>query len=86
MTPSRRSDSGINVTHKDFGGRASWGYVDASLPVSRQDARAQSANRRLILAAQREDDTGHGTAVAGIAGGVHSGVYKNANLIAVKIT
>lgn len=41
--------SGINTTHPDFFGRASWGF----------DA-VDGAN------SQRIDDTGHGTAVAGI--------------------
>lgn len=60
-------DSGIRITHEDFGGRASYGYdfVDND-PVA-------------------DDCYGHGTHVAGTAGGRSFGVAKGARLIAVRV-
>lgn len=60
-------DTGINVAHQAFGGRAVNGYdfVD-------NDSVAQDCN-------------GHGTHVAGIAGGRSYGVAKAATLVAVRV-
>ncbi|KAI0358423.1 serine proteinase [Trametes cingulata] len=57
-------DTGINIDHVEFGGRAKWGWAAPGLPLI--------------------DDVGHGTQVAGIAGGTRWGVAKEANVIAVK--
>ncbi|KAI0324196.1 serine proteinase [Cubamyces sp. BRFM 1775] len=57
-------DSGVNVEHVEFGGRAKWGWVAPDLP--------------------QEDETGHGTQVAGVAAGTRYGVAKEASIIAVK--
>ncbi|KFX98298.1 hypothetical protein V490_02368 [Pseudogymnoascus sp. VKM F-3557] len=59
-------DSGINIKHEEFGGRAVWGknYVEGSID---------------------EDEDGHGTHVAGIAGGANYGVASKAHLIAIKV-
>ncbi|KAI9098099.1 peptidase S8/S53 domain-containing protein [Phlyctochytrium arcticum] len=59
-------DTGINLNHTDFEGRAIWGTTTRS-----DDA-------------QDIDDNGHGSHVAGIAGGKTYGVAKKARLIAVK--
>ena len=60
-------DSGVRISHIEFGGRASngWDYVD-------NDAVANDCH-------------GHGTHVAGTAGGATYGVAKSATLIAVRV-
>jgi hypothetical protein len=58
-------DTGIRVTHDDFGGRASWGHN--------------------AIDGLDQDCHGHGTHVAGSAGGTAFGVAKGAELIAVKV-
>lgn len=59
---------GIDITHPDFEGRASFGasYV------------GKGAKKQV------KDDNGHGTHVAGIVGGKTYGVAKNVHIIAVK--
>jgi subtilisin family serine protease len=59
-------DTGIRVTHQDFGGRAVQG-VD------------------LVDGGPADDCHGHGSHVAGTAGGVTSGVAKGATLVAVRV-
>ncbi|KAF2706286.1 allergen Asp fl 1 [Pleomassaria siparia CBS 279.74] len=63
-------DSGINVAHVEFGGRASLGYnaVGAQTPESHYD------------------NSGHGTHVAGTIGSSTYGVAKKAHLVSVKIS
>ncbi|KAI9595261.1 peptidase S8/S53 domain-containing protein [Syncephalis fuscata] len=61
-------DTGVNVDHVDFGGRAVNGAILGG-----------SAGK------SPTDDQGHGTFVAGVIGGSHYGVAKNATLISVKI-
>ncbi|KAG8755551.1 subtilisin-like serine protease [Serendipita sp. 396] len=59
-------DSGINIGHMDFGGRARWGKTFGGYTPD-------------------IDGLGHGTHVAGTAGGNQFGVAKRANLIAVRV-
>ena len=61
-------DTGINLNHTDFEGRATWGFIGPDV-----------TNRDEV------DIRGHGTHVAGTAGGAKYGVARNANLIAVKV-
>ena len=60
-------DTGIRVTHQQFGGRATSGHdaVDGALPA--------------------DDCHGHGTHVAGTAGGSTYGIAKGASLVAVRV-
>ncbi|GAA1356634.1 S8 family peptidase [Saccharothrix algeriensis] len=58
-------DTGVRVTHRDFGGRAVWG----TNTVDDQD----------------EDCHGHGTHVAGTAGGSSYGVAKGVRLVSAKV-
>ncbi|MDQ1712277.1 MAG: hypothetical protein QOE45_1727 [Frankiaceae bacterium] len=64
-------DTGIRITHNEFGGRASYGYdaTDGSLPA---DDCGSSG-------------TGHGTHVAGTIGGSTYGVAKQVSLVAVRV-
>ena len=62
-------DSGININHRDFGGRARCGATFCDL-LGCDDC---------------FDRNGHGTHVAGIAGGRNFGVAKKSNIIAVKV-
>ncbi|WBB48314.1 S8 family serine peptidase [Verrucosispora sp. WMMA2044] len=64
-------DTGINVKHQDFGGRASMGY-DAIDP----EADPAGANG---------DCNGHGTHVAGTVGGATYGVAKGVKLVGVRV-
>jgi cerevisin len=62
-------DTGINVEHVDFGGRATRGFTAPHLSLEEGD----------------DDLNGHGTHCAGIAASKTYGVAKKANLIAVKV-
>ncbi|KAJ3162262.1 hypothetical protein HDU88_006746 [Geranomyces variabilis] len=59
-------DTGININHTEFEGRAKWGITTSSTDTA------------------RIDDHGHGSHVAGIAGGKTYGASKLSTLIAVK--
>lgn len=59
-------DSGIQLSHKEFSGRATCGFT-------------------VFDGDNCSDEYGHGTHVAGIAGGITYGVAKNASLVAVKV-
>jgi subtilisin family serine protease len=60
-------DTGIRITHNDFGGRARWGWdFIGNTPIA-------------------NDCNGHGTSVAGIAGGTTYGAAKGVRLVAVRV-
>jgi subtilisin family serine protease len=63
-------DSGIRISHTDFGGRASYGANFVEDGQSPTDA---------------GDCSGHGTMMAGIVGGTKYGVAKKTQLIAVRV-
>jgi hypothetical protein len=69
-------DSGIRYSHDEFGGRASLGYdfVLEENPDNTDPAQEPG-----------DDCNGHGTHVAGTAGGATYGVAKEANLISVRV-
>lgn len=62
-------DTGINIEHTDFEGRAVHGFISSSIAESEDS----------------KDYKGHGTHVAGKIAGSVFGVAKEANLIAVKV-
>jgi subtilisin family serine protease/fibronectin type 3 domain-containing protein len=64
-------DSGVNITHQTFQGRARYGrnFVDTTDPQGTGDA---------------SDCNGHGTHVAGLIGGRDLGVATSATIVAVK--
>jgi subtilisin family serine protease len=64
-------DTGIHATNTDFGGRVTLGpnLVTGEVPPQ----------------ATSDDCAGHGTVVAGLAGGAKYGVAKKANLISVRV-
>jgi len=64
-------DTGIDINHSDFGGRASYGYSFVGDPSQE----GPDAN----------DCEGHGTHVAGTIGGTKYGVAKGVNLVAVRV-
>ncbi|CAO3614482.1 unnamed protein product [Cunninghamella blakesleeana] len=66
-------DTGINLKHVDFEGRAQWGYTF----VSPDD---DNGDKEII----DDDDHGHGTHVAATVGGAKFGVAKKSQLIALK--
>ncbi|KAK6359783.1 hypothetical protein TWF696_000920 [Orbilia brochopaga] len=61
-------DTGVNVAHTDFGGRAQVKFVAESLKLTEG----------------AEDVAGHGTHCAGTTGSLHFGVAKRANIYAIK--
>ncbi len=67
-------DSGVNVDHTDFEGRASWGYTT---PTVKED------DRKANFPDLDTDNRGHGTHVAAIAAG-KNGVARNAKIVSVK--
>lgn len=83
-------DSGVDVSHKDFEGRAHWGADFTGKKVRRSYGRwvydetgradGVSYNTRPFA-----DEDGHGTIVASIIGGKKSGIAKNAAIIGVRV-
>jgi hypothetical protein len=69
-------DSGMRITHEEFGGRASHGYDfvwnDPNEPVENKGA------------AEGDDCSGHGTHVGGVVGGTSYGVAKDVEMISVR--
>jgi serine protease len=63
-------DTGILISHNDFGGRASYGINYVTNEGASNDA---------------DDWNGHGTHCAGTAGGTTMGIAKGANIVAVKV-
>ncbi|GIJ08723.1 S8 family serine peptidase [Micromonospora andamanensis] len=72
-------DTGINVKHQDFGGRASMGY-DAIEPPP-----AEPTDPGAVQANANGDCNGHGTHVAGTVGGAKYGVAKGVKLVGVRV-
>ena len=66
-------DCGILMTHDEFGGRATCG-MDATIGTPYQESDIPC-----------DPIFGHGTHVAGLVGGVKSGVAKNVDLVSVKV-
>jgi hypothetical protein len=66
-------DTGIRITHNEFGGRASYGWdFTNNLPLANDCHTTPTGG-------------GHGTHVAGTVGGKTYGVAKNVKLVAVKV-
>ncbi|WP_344614537.1 S8 family serine peptidase [Dactylosporangium salmoneum] len=76
-------DSGIAITHSDFGGRASYGHNFVDRVTNPYDNPANAANSN--DPANASDCDGHGTHVAGTIGGATYGVAKGVSLVAVRV-
>ncbi|GAA3456935.1 S8 family peptidase [Dactylosporangium matsuzakiense] len=76
-------DSGIRISHNDFGGRASYGYnfVDRNTNYYDNPDNVNNSNDP----ANANDCDGHGTHVAGTIGGTSYGVAKQVSLVAVRV-
>jgi subtilisin family serine protease len=82
-------DSGIYVQHKEFIGRAFYGFT--AYPNETNGLRASWWKKLclesvfLTLVFSAADCNGHGTHVAGTVGGTNAGVARNVTLISVKV-
>ncbi|WP_432987673.1 S8 family serine peptidase [Dactylosporangium sp. CA-233914] len=76
-------DSGIRISHNDFGGRASYGhnFVDRVTNYYYNPANGANSNDPN----NADDCDGHGTHVAGTIGGTSYGVAKQISLVAVRV-
>jgi serine protease len=70
-------DSGIRITHHEFGTRASYGY-----DFVWNDPQESSAEKG---DAEHEDCRDHGTSVAALVGGNTAGVAKDVSLVSVRV-
>ncbi|KAG8904590.1 subtilisin-like serine protease [Tulasnella sp. 403] len=75
-------DTGINVSHEEFGGRARLGKSIGTSSFLRWTRYLTGAD---IAAGGDTDGNGHGTHVSATIGGRQYGVAPNVNLIAVKV-
>ncbi|ORD94267.1 hypothetical protein ECANGB1_2701 [Enterospora canceri] len=77
-------DTGIDTTHPEFrnSGRVVENCADFTNKNSRKNQKRKRSKSRTN---GNNDDNGHGTHIAGIIGGVESGVAKHADLLGVKI-
>ena len=71
-------DSGVHISHTDFGGRASYGFDFVDNDAVAEDCPVADPDPTKV-------GTGHGTHVAGTIGGTNFGVDKNVQIVAVRV-